>query len=424
MSAAEDKAPGAVKLMKKCNPLIEERIQSTIREIQEKARQIFQITQGSGTEFEAPAAKIHRQAKTLSDGDIAGIQNSSSRIVVQLQEFCKLLPEKEKGLVCNTVKETELASEVLEKLHLIEIAISCIIIALSHLNLNLEDHRMSKVDVVILAVLPEEYGALLSHLKNLQPPLDMGSDPNLYAWQFGDVACPKFKGTYKVAIGMTARPGNNQSALAVREAIELWKPRYIIFSGIAGGLPDPKKDYADLKLGYVVIADVVHGYEYGKIDEKFEPRGNWTKNTDLGLFTSASTYAHRNIWQKRIIASPPEVFDPRAIIGEIASGEKIVDNHTNEFFSRVHNRWPKIKAVEMEGTGVGSAIEQAHGLGISVGFMVIRGISDILLVGKSDDKFGGTEVRDAWKAYASDTAAAFTMEWIADGLPLPPSARN
>jgi hypothetical protein len=27
-----------------------------------------------------------------------------------------------------------------------------------------------------------------------------------------------------------------------------------------------------------------------------------------------------------------------------------------------------------------------------------------------------TKVRDAWKAYASDAAAAFTIGWIADGL--------
>ena len=31
-----------------------------------------------------------------------------------------------------------------------------------------------------------------------------------------------------------------------------------------------------------------------------------------------------------------------------------------------------------------------------------------------------TRVRDAWKAYASDAAAAFTIGWIADGQPLPP----
>jgi hypothetical protein len=35
-----------------------------------------------------------------------------------------------------------------------------------------------------------------------------------------------------------------------------------------------------------------------------------------------------------------------------------------------------------------------------------------------------TKERDTWKAYASDAAAAFTIGWIADGLPLPPSTGN
>ena len=34
----------------------------------------------------------------------------------------------------------------------------------------------------------------------------------------------------------------------------------------------------------------------------------------------------------------------------------------------------------------------------------------------------GRKERDAWKAYASDAAAAFGMGWIADGLPLSPFA--
>jgi nucleoside phosphorylase len=359
---------------------------------------------------------MYKAAKALSAGDLVSMQRCSTRIAKQLKKFCKILPADEKGSMCEVVEEITHTSEFPDKLHLIEIA-------LSHLNPILEAHKMSKADVVILSVLSEEYGALSDHLMNLQPPPDMGSIPNIYAWQFGEVPCPKFNGTYKVAIGMTCRAGNNQSALAVKEAIQLWRPRYIIFSGIAGGLPDPKKDYANLKLGYVVIADVVYGYEYGKIDENYEPRGNWTKNTDQGLLTSASAYAHKGLWQKQIIASPPKASDPRAITGEIASGEKVVDDRTNEFFSQVLKRWPKIKAVEMEGAGVGSAIEQAQSLGIAVGFMVIRGISDLLLA-EEGDQSGGTKARDDWKAYASDTAAAFTTGWIAEGLPLPPSDRS
>ena len=123
MAAAEDKAPGAVKLMRKCNPLIEERIQATIAEIQEKARQICQITHGSGTEFEAPGAEIHQAATGLSTGDLVSIQRSSSSIVKQLKKFCKLLPEKEKDQVCRDVEEIESEADFPEKLHLIDRAL-------------------------------------------------------------------------------------------------------------------------------------------------------------------------------------------------------------------------------------------------------------------------------------------------------------
>jgi nucleoside phosphorylase len=78
----------------------------------------------------------------------------------------------------------------------------------------------------------------------------------------------------------------------------------------------------------------------------------------------------------------------------------------------------------MEGAGIGSAIEQAQSLKVPVGFMVIRAISDLPRPEEDGDKTRGTEERDAWKAYASDVAAAFTIGWIADGLPLPPLARN
>ena len=55
MAAAEDKVPGAVKLMKRCNPLLEGRIKAIIAEIQKKARLI--------------GPEIDRAARCLSLGD-------------------------------------------------------------------------------------------------------------------------------------------------------------------------------------------------------------------------------------------------------------------------------------------------------------------------------------------------------------------
>ena len=412
--AAEEGAPGAVKLMRKCNPLLEEKIQSTIAEIQKKAEQICQITRGSGTEYESHGAEIHRAAKDLSTVDLVSVQNSSSRIVVQLREFCKLLPENERSSVCDVVKEIGYAAEFPEKLHLIEIA-------LLRLNPILKGHKSTLADIVILTVLPEEYNAVSNQLSRLRHPSNMGSSPNLYAWQLGDVYCPKFKGTYRVVVGMIGRAGNNQSALATREAIELWKPPYIFFCGIAGGLLGPKKGDDDMKKGDVIIADVIHGYEYGKIDKNFAPRDNWTNRTDQGLLTGANAYALQNGWRERIRVMPPNECMPNVIRGEVASGDKIIDDSTNVFFSQVLKRWPKVKAVEMEGAGISSAIEQAHSLHIPIGFMVIRGISDLP---RHKGKGRGTGERDSWKPYASETAAAFIVGWIADGLPIQPHDRE
>jgi len=414
MASAEEGAPGAVKLMRKCNPLLEERIQSTIAEIQKKARQICETTHGSGTEYEIPGAELQNAAKGLSAGDLTSTQKCSSRIVRQLKKFCILLPEEDKKPVCDLVEDIEHEPEFPEKLHKIETA-------LLYLSPLLENQSPSLADVVILTVLPEEYGGFFNRLSELGPPQDMGSAPNLYAWKFGKVFCENYKAAYKVAFGMIGRAGTTQGALAAKEAIQLWRPRYVIFSGIAGGLPDPAEKESRPLLGDVIIADAIYGYEYGKIDKKFKPRGNWTYRTDQALLNGAMAYAFSDVWRASIKAASPAECIPKVIRGEVASGDKVVDNPSNQFFKQVLKKWPKVNAVEMEGAGVASAIELAQSLVIPTGFLMIRGISDLP---RAEGGGKGTKERDAWKAYASDAAAAFIVGWISDGLPVRPSARS
>ncbi len=278
----------------------------------------------------------------------------------------------------------------------------------------------SKADVVILTVLQEEYDEICTQLSGLRSP-NIGLIPDLYAWKFGYVYCRKFNDTYNVSVGMIGRAGTNQSALATDQAIRLWKPRYIFFSGIAGGINDPQKKHSMIKKGDIIIADVIYGYEYGKLDKNFKPRVTWTYRTDIGLLNGAIAYSRWNDWHKRIKVESPTKCEPTVIRGEIASGDKIIEDPTNEYFAKILGVLPSCKAVEMEGAGISSAIEQAHCLGNSVGFMMIRGISDLP---RSDngDETRGTEERDNWKRYASHTAASFLVGWIADGLPMRPSA--
>lgn len=124
MAAAENKAPGAVKLIRKCNPLLEEQIQNAIGEIQEKAKQICQITHGSGTEYEAPVAEINRAAKALSLDDIHKTQRSVTRIISQLEELCELLPNNKIKLVKEAVAEVKQAAEFSNKIDKLELAVA------------------------------------------------------------------------------------------------------------------------------------------------------------------------------------------------------------------------------------------------------------------------------------------------------------
>ncbi len=270
-----------------------------------------------------------------------------------------------------------------------------------------------QADVAILTILPEEYEAVCGKIANLQPDPPRREHANLYAWKVGQVGAGAK--TYSVAVGMMGRAGTLESALATRDAVERWNPQYVFFVGIAGGLKSLEK-------GDVVIADVIHGYEYGKIEKTFIPRSNWTYKTDIGLLNGAVAHIASK-WREGVTARPPQPVELKAVAGEIASGDKVVDNPDQAFFAKVLKTWPKIIAVEMEGAGAGNAIEQTQALGKAVSYLMIRGISDLPRPPADEPQAGkpqGTAERDAWKACAADSAAAFTVSFIASGLPLPP----
>jgi len=273
------------------------------------------------------------------------------------------------------------------------------------------------VDVVILTVLPEEYAAVCSILPDLRPFPGIDSSTDLYACKLGDVHCPSYGDTcvYTVAVGMVGRAGTNHSTSATLQLILEFKPKYVFLTGIAGG-------FSEVNKGDVVIADIIRGYEYGKIDENFEPRGR-TYETDQGLLNHATACEFEANWRELIQEIPLIEMRPKFIIGEIASGDKVVDDPENEFFEQVRKTWPKVRAVEMEAAGVGNAINQARDRRKQVGFMVIRGISDLPRSNTSEDE-RGTKERDKWKLYAANVAAAFTVGMIANRLPVKPHHNN
>lgn len=275
------------------------------------------------------------------------------------------------------------------------------------------------IDIAIVTALDEEYDAVLSRLLNPRDPPQVRSPfPNLFGWKLGEIAKVDGAGRFKVVLGKALRSGNMDTLLATMRVIDRWSPNYVLFSGIAGGI---KRD--SLKQGDIVLSDNIWHYEYQKIIDgihvprhrDFAPHG--------GLVTSARTFGRGSqAWKSCGTAPPSPDHVPNCLAGLIGSGEKVMDDLKPAFVQAMLNARPEIRAVEMEAAGAGAAIRNAQEEGRSVGFMMVRGISDMPSDGTGPSG-SGTKERDGWKLYASAVAAHFIVSWIASSTwPFPPRA--
>jgi nucleoside phosphorylase len=273
------------------------------------------------------------------------------------------------------------------------------------------------VDVAFLTILPEEYDAVLACLDSHQPYQATEEVPNQYAWQYGEVKTGGRGQIYRVVVGMAGQAGTASGVLATLETARVFEPRYVVLVGIAGGLKGAAK-------GDVVVADTIWGYEYGKIDGGFQPRQNLTFGVDRPLVRLAHVLELEcpNEWRTRVkVPSPDSQFASRLLSGPVASGDKVIDQADDSFFAAVITRWPALVAVEMEGAGAANAIHELREKQKSVGFAMIRGISDVPRSGAPVlDAASQTTQRDAWKRFAAHSAAAFATTLVRLRWPIPP----
>lgn len=165
MVAVEDRTPVAFRLLRKCNPIIDERIQITIKEIQEKAEQIYRITHEESADYEKLGIEINRSARSLSFENINRTQRCVSRITSQLKEFCRLLPEEKRDLVCGAVEEIGLAIEFPDKLDKIELA-------LTYVSSAIETSLQSQMTIETILKALEEKGDQNQQFKELLDRLE------------------------------------------------------------------------------------------------------------------------------------------------------------------------------------------------------------------------------------------------------------
>lgn len=273
----------------------------------------------------------------------------------------------------------------------------------------------AQVDVAIITVLPEEYHAVLRKLENVRLVMEPDGKPNVYVWATGEIRSGDSQTPHRLVVAMAGEAGEVSGALAMKATIDRWNPRDVLLVGIAGGLHD------SLALGDVVISTQIWGYEHGHLGSHYDTGGVFFFQPAPALLESALDLGPG--WRERIdVPAPSGNALSKVVGGKTASGNKVIENTSSDYFadSLLANR--SILSVEMEGAGAAAAIAKDHDMGGTTGFLMIRGISDLVEKketgrGSDFDEHRRNPQRDQWKRYASDVAASFAVGLIESNWP-------
>ena len=186
--------------------------------------------------------------------------------------------------------------------------------------------------------------------------------------------------------------GNIRAGILTAVAATQLRPDVCLFVGVAGGVKD-------VKLGDIVAATKVYGYESGKdVAREFLPRPDVGQSAHA-LVQRARAMRKHNEWRARLTPGHRKI-KSRLFVEPIAAGEKVVASKRAETAELLEKLYSDAVAVEMEGRGF---LEAAH-VGSTVA-IVIRGISDRLSKKANADKAG-------WQRKAAAMAAAVAFEML------------
>jgi nucleoside phosphorylase len=238
--------------------------------------------------------------------------------------------------------------------------------------------------LVVLTALPVEANAVLSLLEGDTTSQMVGNQ----LFEVGHVVFAAEQ-RWKVVVAELG-PGNVTTAAVVPDAVREFSPDVLLFVGIAGALKD------DVAIGDVVAADTIAWTERAKeTDGGRLDRPNTVPGAQR-LVSLARRVARRTEWYGGL---PPDHEGlrsaPKAIVGQIASGEEVVASAARK--DELRKSHSDALAIENEGFGFARIAQQVGAQGL-----VIRGICDNADSTKTDDAH---EV-------AARAAAAFALEVV------------
>lgn len=252
--------------------------------------------------------------------------------------------------------------------------------------------RLGNALVAIITIVEEEHAAVreLGAFANL-----IGDTSYLYQ---NEVA----PNVYDVILARTADRSNTPCSELVRTIAELFRPEFIILSGIAGGVGG--RD--DVNLGDVVVADHVDWYEMRKIaDGKDVIRKQAFDHPSLYLRdTITQRVKHKGDWLGRVAADRPKPGAPKVLEGNLIAGDKILGDGQNDYQKKILLEFDKALAIDMESYGLARGVYNARSTRhYNLNYLIVRGISDLV------DQNDNDAQRKQWRDYAAATSAAFAL---------------
>jgi nucleoside phosphorylase len=219
--------------------------------------------------------------------------------------------------------------------------------------------------VAVLTALPLEYKAVHAHLTDVRKR----EHPRGTRAAIGQLPGTPW------SVALVEMGEGTLTAAALTERVMTWlEPQAVLFVGVAGGLK------SDIDLGDVVVATKVYGIHGGK-------------ETPEGFLVRPEAWRASH----RLAAAAREALrdDPHAHLKPIAAGDVVLAAPESALAEHLRRHYNDAAAIEMEGSGVVSAVDLAGG-----DALVIRGISDRADAGKS------LADGEGWQPRAAENAAA------------------
>lgn len=258
----------------------------------------------------------------------------------------------------------------------------------------LEDPADTRYDGIVMTALHEEFEALVEVFEPAELfRVDIENASHSAVAEVRSTSADPSEEPYRVLLTWAGGPGPSMSAAHATISLFSTKAPWIIMTGIAAGLE------GDINLGDVLIPTHVIDYEVAKVTAEGARPSPTTYASSKQLERVAQALSSHFVPSSQALSLRPSsgrLAATSIVTGaKLASGTKVIGDRPTAMSLKNIDR--NIKAVEMEGSGVGAA---AHVLGRD--FLVAKAICD----------YADENKDDSWHSYASRVSAEFVHEMI------------